>query len=58
MVEFKNVNFSAWTSLAFNLYNSYSFTSGSIAVIKIYNKILSDSESKQNFEALRGRYGI
>jgi hypothetical protein len=31
---------------------------GDIACYKIYNKVLSDTEIKQNFEALRGRYGI
>jgi hypothetical protein len=31
---------------------------GSIPIAKIYNRALSESEVKQNFEALRGRYGI
>jgi hypothetical protein len=31
---------------------------GDIYVIKIYNRILSDSEIKNNFESLKGRFGI
>jgi hypothetical protein len=31
---------------------------GSISQASIYNKALSASEIKQNFNALRGRYGI
>jgi hypothetical protein len=37
--------------------NQYPF-SGSIAVSKVYNRALSISEVQQNFNALRGRYGI
>jgi hypothetical protein len=29
-----------------------------LGFIKIYNRNLSESEIKQNFEATRGRYGI
>lgn len=31
---------------------------GNISVVKIYNRVLSDSEVKQNFESLRGRFGL
>jgi hypothetical protein len=31
---------------------------GSISSVSVYNKGLSESEIQQNFEALRGRYGI
>jgi len=31
---------------------------GKIAVVQHYNRLLSDEEVAQNFEALRGRYGI
>lgn len=31
---------------------------GNISNIKIYNRVLNDTEIRQNFEALRGRYGI
>lgn len=34
------------------------YWSGSISNIQIYNRALSDSETIQNFNALRGRYGI
>jgi hypothetical protein len=33
-------------------------TNGEIPVVKIYNKALSASEIQQNFNAVRGRYGI
>ena len=33
-------------------------TSGSLGLVKIYDKALSASEIKQNFEAYRDRYGI
>lgn len=58
MVEFKNVDFSTWTSIAFSQYPTFIFNSGSVASISIYNRTLTDDESKQNFNALRGRYGI
>ena len=32
--------------------------SGSMGAVKIYNRALSAAEIKQNFEALRGRYGV
>jgi hypothetical protein len=31
---------------------------GKLAVVRVYNKALSVQEIKQNFEALRGRYGL
>lgn len=31
---------------------------GDIPVVKIYNRVLTSDEIKQNFNALRGRYGI
>ena len=33
-------------------------TNGNISSVKIYNRVLSAIEVQQNFEALRGRYGI
>lgn len=33
-------------------------TTGQIAVVMVYNRVLSATEIKQNYEALRGRYGI
>lgn len=58
MVEFKSVNLSAITSFAFSQYNTFIFETGSVSAIKIYNRNLTVDESKQNFEALRGRYSI
>lgn len=58
MIEFKSVNFSGWTSLAFNQYASFIFENGAVSCIQIYDRVLSADESQQNFEALRGRYGI
>lgn len=37
---------------------SGNFFEGSISQVSVYNRALSASEVKQNFEALRGRYGI
>lgn len=34
------------------------YSTGNISQIKIYNRLLSGSEIKQNFNAARGRYGI
>jgi hypothetical protein len=34
------------------------FGGGSISCIQLYNRALSDAEIQQNFNALRGRYGI
>ena len=37
--------------------SAYSFN-GYISLVTIYNTVLSDLEIRQNFEAIRGRYGI
>jgi len=46
----------------FTIGNGHDYTSeafgGTIGVIKVYNRALSAAEVKQNFQALRGRYGI
>ena len=34
------------------------YYNGSIAIVRIYNRVLSAAEIKQNFQALRGRFGI
>jgi hypothetical protein len=31
---------------------------GSLSLVKMYNRGISAAEIKQNFEALRGRFGI
>ena len=38
--------------------NIYYWANGSISVAKIYNRALSATEIQQNFNAVRGRYGI
>lgn len=38
--------------------NGGAYFPGSIPSISIYNTVLTDTQVKQNFEALRGRYGI
>jgi hypothetical protein len=38
--------------------NTTVIMSGTLSVVKIYNKVLSADEVAQNFNALRGRYGI
>ena len=38
--------------------NGSEFVNGNIAAIRVYNRALSAQEIQQNFEALRGRYGI
>ena len=40
------------------VYYNNSYFSGSISDVQIYNRALSESEIQQNFNALRGRYGI
>lgn len=39
-------------------YSGAYFSQGKIPVVKIYNRTLSNAEIQQNFQALRGRYGI
>lgn len=58
MIEFKSVNFSTWTVLRFNKYSNYTFDSGNVAYISIYDRNLTLAESIQNYNALRGRYGV
>ena len=58
MVEFKNVNFSSWTSNQFNKYGSYTFDNGALASIHIYNRNLTAAESLQNYNATKSRFEI
>jgi len=58
MIEFKSVDFSAWSNYTFCKYSSFTFSDGAIAHISLYNRNLTENESKQNFNALRGRFGI
>jgi hypothetical protein len=59
MVEFKNVDFNAWTNEHnFNSYSTYTFDNGSVGLILLYNKNLSASESLQNYNATKSRFEI
>jgi hypothetical protein len=59
MVEFKSVDFTTWNGFWFNKYSSFLFNTGAeISYLSIYNRNLTESESIQNFNATRGRYGI
>jgi len=41
---------------AFN--NANSKFNGKVAIARVYDKVLTDEEIKQNFDALRGRFGL
>jgi hypothetical protein len=59
MVEFKDMNFSTWDGKhAFSSYNTYAFSSGQCSMISMYSKSLSSTESLQNYNALKGRFGL
>lgn len=58
MLEFKNVDMSGIDSNNFNQYGSYTFNSSDVGIIQLYNKNLSASESAQNFNALKTRFGL
>jgi len=51
-------NFSTTTSFGDWRNTTYRMIQGNIYAIKIYNKALTASEIQQNFNALRGRFGI
>ena len=58
MWEAKGVNLSGWTRYDWFLYPGGWQLAGNVSAILVYNRSLSASESKQNFNALRSRYGI
>jgi hypothetical protein len=58
MWEAKGVNFTTWTSFQWFLYDSPWQLAGDVSKIMVYDRSLSAAESQQNFNALRGRYGI
>jgi hypothetical protein len=58
MWEAKNVNLSSWTMLEFWQYGSSWNMSGTVAFIGLYNKNLTSEESLQNYNALKGRFGL
>jgi hypothetical protein len=51
-------NFSTTTSFGDDKSTTYRMIQGSIYSIKIYNRALTAAEIQQNFNALRGRFGI
>jgi hypothetical protein len=40
------------------LYPSYNQNTSKMALVHIYNRVLSDQEIQQNYNALKGRYGL
>jgi hypothetical protein len=57
MFEAKSVDFSAWTAFEWFQYAGF-YLGGSVGCILVYSKILTATESAQNFLAFRGRYGV
>lgn len=58
MWEAKGVDFSGWTYFDWFLYGGGWQLSGDVSRIMVYNRSITASESAQNFNALRGRYGL
>lgn len=58
MWEAKGVDFSSWTSYDWFAYPADWHMAGNVSAILVYNRSLSATESAQNFQALRGRFGI
>ena len=58
MVEFKNVDMSGVTQNNFNQYGGYTFGSGDVGIIQIYNRNLTSAESTQNYNAQKSRFGL
>lgn len=58
MWEAKNVDFTTWTSFYWFLYGGGWQMAGNVSAIMVYNRPLTAAESQQNFNALRGRFGI
>ena len=42
----------------FSRYNNVELLTGNVSQVQIYNRVLSQQEISQNFNATRGRYGI
>lgn len=58
MWEAKGVDFSGWNYFEWFLYPSNWQLLGTVANILVYNKVLTANESKQNFIALKNRFGV
>jgi hypothetical protein len=42
----------------FSRYNNIELLVGNVSQVQIYNRVLSQQEISQNFNATRGRYGV
>ena len=58
MWEAKNVNLSSWTMLEFWRYGSSWNMNGTVSKIMLYNRALSSTESTQNYNAFKSRFGL
>ena len=58
MWEAKDVDFSAWTYFQWFLYPGGWQLAGDVAMILVYNRSLTASESRINYDALKGRFGL
>jgi hypothetical protein len=58
MMEFKSVNMDQIDVNKFNEYGSYTFGSGAISMIHVYDKNLTQAESEQNYNAFKSRFGL
>lgn len=58
MWEAKGVDFSGWTYFDWFLYPAGWQLAGDVSKVLVYNRTITAAESAQNFNALRGRYGI
>jgi hypothetical protein len=58
MWEAKSVNFSSWTYYEWFLYPVGWQMAGNVSCIMVYNRNLTTNESRQNYNALKRRFGI
>jgi hypothetical protein len=58
MWEAKGVDFTSWTYFDWFAYPTGWQLAGNVSKILVYNRSLTGAESAQNFNALRGRFGI
>lgn len=58
MLEFKSVDLRTWSNIQFSKYSNYKFSNTEISSFFMYNRNLTQEESRQNFNAFRGRFSI
>lgn len=58
MWEAKNVNFSSWVQYDWFGYSPSWGLIGNVSKILVYDRILTSNESLQNFNAMKGRFGL